>query len=235
MKGRSRSESMHPKGLEGRTVKTLNPKPSKGVVSIFCQGSQDSSYLTSGSGTRFPSNPLTIRVPFSLIFGFNKGTPNLKGQKGTTGAPRDLLAQRSGHFRIQSSGSSHRPHRSQVPDFAGTPKKVVLYYVYYIGLMLVVESSHMSLLLVSSWKVFKVLYMVIVTVLCVSSCLVEEHVAGIGGCATTFARKKAAQESSNFILSVMQTQRQRHLCMGLCRGSSLCLRSAVFSGLGLLV
>ena len=28
------------------------------------------------SKTRFPSNPLIIRVPSFLIFGFNKGTPN---------------------------------------------------------------------------------------------------------------------------------------------------------------
>ena len=29
--------------------------------------------------TRFPSNPLRIRVPFFLLFGFNKGTQKEKG------------------------------------------------------------------------------------------------------------------------------------------------------------
>ena len=41
--------------------------------------------------TRFPSSPLikslTIRVPFFLLCGFNKGTQKEKGQKGTTGEP----------------------------------------------------------------------------------------------------------------------------------------------------
>ena len=37
--------------------------------------------------TRFPSSPLIIRVPFFLLFGFNKGTQKEKGQKGTTGEP----------------------------------------------------------------------------------------------------------------------------------------------------
>ena len=32
-------------------------------------------------GSRFLSGPLIIRVPFSLRFGFNKGTLNEKGQK----------------------------------------------------------------------------------------------------------------------------------------------------------
>ena len=29
--------------------------------------------------SRFPSSPLIIRVPFFLLFGFNKGTPQKKG------------------------------------------------------------------------------------------------------------------------------------------------------------
>ena len=29
--------------------------------------------------TRFPSSPLIIRVPFFLLFGFNKGTQKEKG------------------------------------------------------------------------------------------------------------------------------------------------------------
>ena len=37
---------------------------------------------------RFPSSPLIIRVPFFLLFGFNKGTQKEKGYKGTTGEPR---------------------------------------------------------------------------------------------------------------------------------------------------
>ena len=41
----------------------------------------------SASQTRFPSSPLIIRVPFFLLFGFNKGTQKEKGQKGTTGEP----------------------------------------------------------------------------------------------------------------------------------------------------
>ena len=31
--------------------------------------------------TRFPSNPIIIRVPFSLVFNFNKETPNKKGKR----------------------------------------------------------------------------------------------------------------------------------------------------------
>ena len=36
---------------------------------------------------RFPSSPLIIRLPFFLLFGFNKGTLNQKEQKGTTQEP----------------------------------------------------------------------------------------------------------------------------------------------------
>ena len=32
----------------------------------------------------YPSRPLTIRAPCFLLFGFNKGPQNQKGQKGTT-------------------------------------------------------------------------------------------------------------------------------------------------------
>ena len=38
--------------------------------------------------SRFLSNPFMIRVPFFLIFSFNKGNLNQKGQKGTTQEPR---------------------------------------------------------------------------------------------------------------------------------------------------
>ena len=31
--------------------------------------------------TRFPSSPSIIRVPFFLLFGFNKGTPKKKGKR----------------------------------------------------------------------------------------------------------------------------------------------------------
>ena len=31
--------------------------------------------------SRFPSSPLIIRVPFFLLFGFNKGTPQKKGKR----------------------------------------------------------------------------------------------------------------------------------------------------------
>ena len=37
--------------------------------------------------TRFLSSPSRIRVPFFLLFGFNKGALNQKGQKGTTQEP----------------------------------------------------------------------------------------------------------------------------------------------------
>ena len=37
--------------------------------------------------TRFPSSQLIMRVPFFLLFSFNKETPKSKGQKGTTGVP----------------------------------------------------------------------------------------------------------------------------------------------------
>ena len=37
--------------------------------------------------SRFLS-PIVIRVPFFLLFGFNKGALNQKGQKGTTQEPR---------------------------------------------------------------------------------------------------------------------------------------------------
>ena len=37
--------------------------------------------------TRILSGPFIIRVPFFLIFSFNKGTLNQKGQKGTTQEP----------------------------------------------------------------------------------------------------------------------------------------------------
>ena len=47
---------------------TLNPKPE-------------------GFLARFLRNPFIIRVPFFLIFSFNKGTLNQKGQKGTTQQP----------------------------------------------------------------------------------------------------------------------------------------------------
>ena len=38
--------------------------------------------------SRFPSNPLVIRVPFFLLFSFNKEIPAQKRQKGTT--PQNL-------------------------------------------------------------------------------------------------------------------------------------------------
>ena len=43
--------------------------------------------------TRFLSNPFIIRVPFCLIFSFDKGTLNQKGQKGTTQEPRWGLSE----------------------------------------------------------------------------------------------------------------------------------------------
>ena len=59
------------------------------------------------SESRFPSSPLIIRVPFFLLFGFNKGTQKEKGQKGTTGEPRSACCdQRPGtarSFRFRAS------------------------------------------------------------------------------------------------------------------------------------
>ena len=37
--------------------------------------------------TRFLSSPFMIRVPFFLLFGYNKGTQKQKGHKGTTQEP----------------------------------------------------------------------------------------------------------------------------------------------------
>ena len=44
--------------------------------------------LSNSWNIRFPSSPLMIRVPFFLLFDFNKGTQKEKRVKGTTGAPR---------------------------------------------------------------------------------------------------------------------------------------------------
>ena len=43
--------------------------------------------------SRFPGSPLEIRVPFFLLFGFNKGTQKAKGQKGGNGKPRIFETQ----------------------------------------------------------------------------------------------------------------------------------------------
>ena len=40
-----------------------------------------------GSVLYFLGSPLIIRVPFFLLFGFNKGTQKEKGEEGTTGEP----------------------------------------------------------------------------------------------------------------------------------------------------
>ena len=37
------------------------------------------------SSTRFPSKPQIMRVPFSLLFSFNKETPNKKGKRALLG------------------------------------------------------------------------------------------------------------------------------------------------------
>ena len=39
------------------------------------------------SSPRFPSSPSIIRVPLFLLFGFSKGSPKEKEQKGSTGEP----------------------------------------------------------------------------------------------------------------------------------------------------
>ena len=48
------------------------------------------------SKPRFPSSPLIIRVPCFLLCGFDKGTQKEKGQKGTTGEPRNCMGIMSG-------------------------------------------------------------------------------------------------------------------------------------------
>ena len=55
------------------------------IVGSLLQGSQYAVPLIFGNAhtwlpaTRFPSRPLMIKVPFFLLFGFNKGTQKEKG------------------------------------------------------------------------------------------------------------------------------------------------------------
>ena len=44
---------------------------------------------------RFPSKLLTRRVPFFLVFCFNKETAKYKGKKGTIGVPRNSVGMTS--------------------------------------------------------------------------------------------------------------------------------------------
>ena len=63
-----------------------------GLMQDFVHQQYEVNLKTSGNGvayswnklSRFLSNPFILRVPFFLIFSFNKGTLNQKGQKGTT-------------------------------------------------------------------------------------------------------------------------------------------------------
>ena len=57
------------------------------ISSLPPDGAKKPGKLGDNSFTRFPSNPLMIRVPFFLLFNLNKETPKWKGQKGTTGVP----------------------------------------------------------------------------------------------------------------------------------------------------
>ena len=58
------------------------------------------------SDSRFLSKPLTIRVPFFLLFGFNKGTLKKKGAKGYySGTQEFLLGDDAAKLRsLQTAG-----------------------------------------------------------------------------------------------------------------------------------
>ena len=51
-----------------------------GFPILYCKGMRPMMFqLSRFCYTRFPSRPLIIRVPFFLLFGFNKGTQKEKG------------------------------------------------------------------------------------------------------------------------------------------------------------
>ena len=48
--------------------------------------------VVEGLGSRIPSSPVTIRVPFCfLLFGFIREPKKTKGKRGTTGEPRGFM------------------------------------------------------------------------------------------------------------------------------------------------
>ena len=71
--------------LQGSFESTFPVQPLTCRGTWLCEGTWPAWPL---SYSRFLSNPFMIRVPFFLIFSFNKGTLNQKGQKGTTQEPR---------------------------------------------------------------------------------------------------------------------------------------------------
>ena len=42
--------------------------------------------------SRLASNPSILRVPFFLMFNFNRETPEQKGDKGSTGVPSKIYS-----------------------------------------------------------------------------------------------------------------------------------------------
>ena len=66
------SEHQVERVLYGQKSTKLQPKLSQQL----CFPTAKKKMILSPIVSRFPSNPLIIRVPFFLIFGFNKGTPN---------------------------------------------------------------------------------------------------------------------------------------------------------------
>ena len=71
---------------------------------------------------RFLSSPFIIRVPFFLLFGFNKETPNKKGQKGNTQEPS--WAQGSG-LGLARPQSPNQPANQILLDTATLPDLAV--------------------------------------------------------------------------------------------------------------
>ena len=86
-----------------------------------------------GLDTRFPSNPLIVRVPFFPIFSFNKETPFQNGKKGTTGAPKISMFFKSSATSLDISVKLHIIPSSTEPctnfcrEFTLNP--AVLFYV----------------------------------------------------------------------------------------------------------
>ena len=73
--------------------------------------------------TRFLSDPLIIRVPFFLLCGVSKETPNQKGQNGTTGEPSSgvlglgSLGYRGLGSQMQKSAACTAPYSILSPPF----------------------------------------------------------------------------------------------------------------------
>ena len=64
----------------------LEPKDANGATAPVL-------VLPDPTAPRFPIN--LVRVPFILMFSFNKEPPKQKGEKGTAGVPRPSASQKS--------------------------------------------------------------------------------------------------------------------------------------------